>query len=69
LLTINLLRVVPRINPLTAQKNLKISAYSNELQLNGYKILKSEELKDFLSQNFATDINVGNKIRILTCGY
>ena len=46
-----------------------INKYSEELQGNGYAVLKGKKLEEFLKiyeNNFATDINVGHKIRNLT---
>ncbi len=45
-----------------------ISANSEELKENGYRILKGRELKEFLKcygEHFGTDINVGTKTTIL----
>ncbi len=45
-----------------------ISKYSDELESNGYTVLKGKKLQAFLDvyeSNFATDINVGHKIRAL----
>ncbi len=46
-----------------------ISKYSDELESNGYTVLKGKKLQEFLDayeSNFATDINVGRKIRALS---
>ena len=46
-----------------------ISKYSEELESNGYTVLKGKKLQEFLNayeSNFATDINVGHKIRALS---
>ncbi|MDY6296044.1 MAG: DNA-binding protein [Schwartzia succinivorans] len=46
-----------------------ISEYETELSANGYEVLKGKRLNDFIesyNQKFATDINVGRKIRSLT---
>ena len=46
-----------------------ISSYSEELKTNGLEILKGNRLIEFIAQynaTFATDINVGRKIRALT---
>ena len=46
-----------------------ISSYSEELKTNGLEILKGNRLIEFISrynEAFATDINVGRKIRSLT---
>jgi len=46
-----------------------ISKYSEELTNNGYTVLKGKKLQEFLTiyeNNFATDINVGHKIRALS---
>ena len=46
-----------------------ISSYSEELKTNGLEILKGNRLIEFISrynETFATDINVGRKIRSLT---
>lgn len=46
-----------------------ISEYEAELSTNGYEVLKGKRLNDFIeayNQKFATDINVGRKIRSLT---
>lgn len=46
-----------------------ISKYNDELESNGYSVLKGKKLQDFLSiyeNTFATDINVGRKIRALS---
>ena len=46
-----------------------INKYSEELQGNGYAVLKGKKLEEFLKiyeNNFATDINVGHKIRALS---
>ena len=46
-----------------------ISEYESELSANGYEVLKGKRLNDFIesyNQKFATDINVGRKIRSLT---
>lgn len=46
-----------------------ISKYSEELESNGYAVLKGKKLQDFLQRyrnTFETDINVGHKIRALS---
>lgn len=46
-----------------------ISKYTDELEANGYTVLKGKRLKEFLEiyeRDFATDINVGHKIRALS---
>ena len=46
-----------------------ISSFSDELKANGLEILRGKRLLEFISQyniTFATDINVGRKIRSLT---
>ena len=46
-----------------------ISRYSDELESNGYTVLRGKKLQDFLNayeSTFATDINVGHKIRALS---
>lgn len=46
-----------------------ISKYSDELESNGYTVLKGKKLQEFLNEyesSFATDINVGHKIRALS---
>lgn len=46
-----------------------ISKYSTELQSNGYGVIRGSELEEFLKayrKDFATDINVGHKIRSLS---
>ncbi|MDO4470089.1 MAG: DNA-binding protein [Bacillota bacterium] len=46
-----------------------ISKYSEELESNGYTVLKGKKLQEFLTvyeSTFATDINVGRKIRVLS---
>jgi hypothetical protein len=46
-----------------------ISKYGEELERNGYTVLKGKTLQEFLRvyvNNFATDINVGHKIRALS---
>ncbi len=46
-----------------------ISKYSEELESNGYTVLKGKELLEFLKvyeSTFVTDINVGHKIRALS---
>ena len=46
-----------------------ISKYSEELEGNGYTVLKGKKLQEFLTvyeSTFATDINVGRKIRVLS---
>ena len=46
-----------------------ISAFSDELKVNGYEVLRGKRLRDFLSSykdHFATDINVGTKITVLS---
>ena len=46
-----------------------ISTFSDELKANGLEVLKGKRLLEFISQyniTFATDINVGRKIRSLT---
>lgn len=46
-----------------------ISKYNSELESNGYRVLKGKQLESFLSaynNNFATDINVGSKVRVLS---
>lgn len=46
-----------------------ISKYAGELEQNGYMVLKGKNLQEFLEtyeNNFATDINVGHKIRALS---
>lgn len=46
-----------------------ISKYNDELESNGYTVLKGKKLQEFLSiyeSTFATDINVGHKIRALS---
>jgi len=46
-----------------------IAKYSEELGRNGYTVLKGKKLQEFLkiyTSDFATDINVGHKIRALS---
>ncbi len=46
-----------------------INKYSEELESNGYTVLKGKKLQEFLNvyeSNFAADINVGAKIRALS---
>ena len=46
-----------------------ISSFSDELKANGMEILKGKKLESFISaydSAFATDINVGHKIRSMT---
>lgn len=46
-----------------------IGKYSDELENNGYAVLKGKKLQEFLNiyeSTFATDINVGHKIRALS---
>lgn len=46
-----------------------ISKYDKELEQNGYTVLKGKNLQEFLEiyeESFATDINVGHKIRALS---
>lgn len=46
-----------------------ISKYAEELEQNGYMVLKGKNLQEFLEiyeNNFATDINAGHKIRALS---
>lgn len=46
-----------------------ISKYGEELENNGYTVIKGKNLKEFLSiyeKTFATDINVGRKMRSLS---
>lgn len=46
-----------------------INKFGAELANNGYLVLKGKNLQDFLNvyeENFATDINVGHKIRALS---
>ena len=46
-----------------------ISRFSEELESNGYTVLKGKRLQEFLNNyvnTFATDINVGRKIRALS---
>ena len=46
-----------------------VSRFSEELESNGYTVLKGKRLQDFLNSyvnTFATDINVGRKIRALS---
>ena len=46
-----------------------ISKYGDELESNGYTVLKGKNLQEFINvyeNNFATDINVGHKIRALS---
>lgn len=46
-----------------------INKYSDELESNGYMVLKGKKLQEFLDvyeSNFETDINVGHKIRALS---
>lgn len=46
-----------------------ISAYSEELKENGYELLKGKKLLSFIAaydSTFATDINVGHKIRSIS---
>lgn len=46
-----------------------IVKYGEELENNGYRVLKGKNLQNFLEvyqANFATDINVGHKIRALS---
>lgn len=46
-----------------------INTFSDELKANGLEVLKGKRLLEFISQyniTFATDINVGHKIRSLT---
>jgi len=42
-----------------------LSEYSDELQSNGYEILRGKRLKEFLDVLRGTDINVGTKITLL----
>ena len=54
------------VEPRTIERYIK--KFRAELENNGYTILKGNKLKSFLrsyQDNFATDINVGNKIRVL----
>ena len=54
------------VEPRTIERYIK--KFRAELENNGYTILKGNKLKSFLRSyqyNFATDINVGNKIRVL----
>ncbi len=46
-----------------------IEVNKDELEGNGYKVLKGKELsefKEYLEENFVTDINVGSKVRALS---
>ena len=46
-----------------------ISKYGEELESNGYKVIRGKDLQEFLEiyeNDFATDINVGRKVRALS---
>ena len=46
-----------------------ISNFTDELKANGYELLKGNHLRDFIEAydaTFATDINVGHKIRSIS---